>query len=95
MKNWKLLAAMVVLMAVGSAIASEYVNATEIPAYTRKIDVGAEWQEENCLQRSVCEGVGQTCQISFDHDGDPQTDPITVGLYESTCTTQLTRSIAP
>jgi len=88
MKMKNLLTAFVFALAVGSSLAS----ALLVPqnAYSRKADVPG--QVENCALRGTCDGSTVACQISFDHDNNALTAPITRTMYSTnsgTCGVQL------
>ena len=88
MKTKNVLVAIVFMAAIGGAFASEYLVATD--AYSKKADVPG--QIANCQFRGFCSNVtGPVCQITFDHDGDPNTSSITRDMWDSSCSVQLLR----
>lgn len=89
MKTKNVLAAIVFMLAIGSAFASEYLLA--VNAYSKKSD-GVPNQVGDCELRGTCPNVtGPVCQITFDDDANPVTPPITANMYNSTCLVQLLR----
>lgn len=91
MKKTNLFAVAVFMMAIGTAVASDYLLA--VPGYTRKADVPG--QVADCEQRGSCEGNMIACEVTFDHDNDPLTAPITRQLWDAssgTCGVQLKRN---
>jgi hypothetical protein len=88
MKTKNVFVALVFMMAIGSAVASEIFVAVD--AYSRKIDV--EGQVQDCQLRTTCPNNGTaTCDFTFDHDGLSSTPLITRDMWNSTCTVQLKR----
>jgi hypothetical protein len=88
MKMKNLLTAFVFVLAVGSSLASALLLPQN--AYSKKADVPG--QVENCVFRGQCDGSTVACQISFDHDNNSLTAPITRNMYSTntgTCGVQL------
>lgn len=88
MKTKNVMAAIVFMFAIGSAVASEYLIVDT--AWTRKADVPA--QSGNCEQRTSCSGGDQACMINIDHDGSALTPAVDVRLYKQDCVTALFRN---
>jgi hypothetical protein len=88
MKTKNVFAAIAFMVAIGTAVASEYL--VDVDAYSRQADVQGQLQD--CQVRGSCPNVGSNvCQISFDHDGLSSTPNITRDMWNSTCAVQLKR----
>lgn len=89
MKTKNVLVAIVFMLAMGSAFASERLFATD--AYSKRADVPG--QIGPCQQRTTCPNVsGPVCQFTFDHDGNSGTADITVNMWDSSCGVQLLKN---
>ncbi len=94
MKMRNLLAVIIFMAAIGSAIASEYLMVAA--SYTSKFDVPA--QAGDCQLRGQCVGSTTACTITLDHDGNAATPQVTVPLRDgvtqqgSQCGIQLMRN---
>lgn len=74
-----LLGSLAFLLAIGSALASEYLFAE--PAWTMKSDVPG--QVSDCVQRQSCSGSGELCSITFNNQGVAITVPAYDGETQS------------
>lgn len=78
MKIKNVFTALVFMLAIGSAVASD-VLLSQV-AYSKKADVSG--QQADCQERGICSGGTVDCSITFDPDGTGPLGYITRPMYE-------------
>jgi hypothetical protein len=80
MKTKSVLALVMFVFAIGSAVASQLFFAQKGYSSITNVPV----QASNCEYRVDCPGGSNPCSTTVDHDGNPLTSPISVPLYPGT-----------
>jgi hypothetical protein len=79
MKTRNVLTALVFVLGIGSAVASELFLSE--PAFSKKADV--EGQQANCQERGICTGTRWDCSINVDPDGSGPLPAVLTPMYEA------------